>query len=59
MAVGVLEDVRQDAVNKPSKAELYLSMTQLRPGDALYLPLTGHSMQLCCSHANQSWCNHS
>ena len=44
--VGVVEDVRQDAVNKPSKAELYLSMAQLKPGDALYLPLTGHSMQL-------------
>jgi predicted permease len=43
---GVLEDIRQDAVNKPSKAELYLSMAQLKPGDALYLPLTGHSMQL-------------
>ena len=44
--VGVVENVRQDAVNKPSKAELYVSMAQLKPGDALYLPLTGHSMQL-------------
>jgi predicted permease len=44
--VGVVEDVRQDAVNKPSGAELYISMAQLKPGDALYLPLTGHSMQL-------------
>jgi predicted permease len=44
--VGVVEDVRQDAVNKASRAELYLSMAQLKPGDALYLPLTGHSMQL-------------
>jgi predicted permease len=44
--VGVLEDVRQDAVSTPSRAELYISMAQLKPGDALYLPLTGHSMQL-------------
>ena len=27
--IGVVEDVRQDAVNKPSNAELYLSMAQL------------------------------
>ena len=44
--VGVLQDVRQEAVSVPSKAELYISMTQLKPGDALYLPMTGQSMQL-------------
>jgi predicted permease len=44
--VGVLEDVRQDRVSAPSSAELYISMAQLSPGDALYLPMTGHSMQL-------------
>ena len=44
--VGVVEDLRQDAVNKPSKAELYISMAQLKPGDALYLPLTGHRCSL-------------
>jgi predicted permease len=44
--VGVLADVRQDAVSMPSKAELYISMAQLKPGDALYLPLIGQSMQL-------------
>jgi predicted permease len=43
---GVLEDVRQDAVSAPSKPELYISMAQLKPGDALYLPLTGQTMQL-------------
>jgi predicted permease len=44
--VGVLEDIRQDKVSTPSRAELYISMAQLKPGDALYLPMTGHSMQL-------------
>ncbi len=44
--VGVLEDVRQDAVSTPSSAELYLSMAQMKPGAALYLPMVGESMQL-------------
>jgi predicted permease len=44
--VGILEDVRQDAISMPSNAELYLSMAQIRPGAALYLPMVGQSMQL-------------
>jgi predicted permease len=50
--VGVLEDLRQDAVTMPSKAEFYISMAQLKRGDALYLPLTGRSMQLAVRTQN-------
>ena len=44
--VGVLADVRQDVVSTPSEAEFYISMAQLKSGDALYLPMIGRSMQL-------------
>jgi predicted permease len=44
--VGVLEDIRQDAVATPSRPEFYLCMAQLKPGNALYLALIGRSMQL-------------
>jgi predicted permease len=43
--VGVIEDVRQDAISTPSQAELYLCMAQIKPGSALYLPLLGRFMQ--------------
>ena len=36
----------------PSKAEFYISMTQLKPSDPLYLPMTGHSMQLAVRSQN-------
>jgi predicted permease len=44
--VGVLEDVRQDSVSQPSKAEFYRSMAQLKPGDTGYTAMVGRSMQL-------------
>jgi predicted permease len=44
--VGVLEDVRQDAIATPSQAELYLCMAQIKAGSSLYLPLLGRFMQL-------------
>jgi predicted permease len=50
--VGVLADVRQDAVSMESKPEFYLSMAQLKPGDALYPSMTGHSMQLAVRTQN-------
>jgi len=44
--VGVLEDIHQDTIAAPSRAEFYLCMAQLKPGNSLYLPLMGRSMQL-------------
>jgi predicted permease len=50
--VGVLEDIHQDAIATPTQAELYLSMAQLKPTSALYLPLMGRSMQLAVRTRN-------
>ena len=44
--VGVLEDVKQDSVSKPSEAEFYRAMAQLKPGDTGYAAMVGRSMQL-------------
>jgi predicted permease len=44
--VGVLEDIHQDAIATPARAEFYLSMAQLKRSSPLYLPMMGRSMQL-------------
>jgi predicted permease len=46
IVVGVLEDVHQDTVAEPSRPEIYVCMSQLRPDSALYTPLIGRNMQL-------------
>ena len=33
--VGVLEDIHQDTIAAPSRAEFYLCMAQLKPGNSL------------------------
>ncbi len=43
---GVVEDVHQDAVDKPSEPELYLCAVQLKPDSPLYTPMIGRYMQL-------------
>lgn len=44
--VGVVEDMRQEAITTPSRPEFYICMAQLKPANPLYLPLMGRSMQI-------------
>jgi ABC-type antimicrobial peptide transport system permease subunit len=46
MIVGVVEDVRQDAVGDPSRPEFYLCAGQMKPDAPLYSPMIGRYMQL-------------
>jgi predicted permease len=50
--VGVLEDIHQDAIATPTRAEFYLSMAQLKRSSPLYLPMMGRSMQLAVRTRN-------
>jgi predicted permease len=50
--VGVLEDIHQDAIATPTRAEFYLSMAQLQRSSPLYLPMMGRSMQLAVRTRN-------
>jgi ABC-type lipoprotein release transport system permease subunit len=50
--VGVLEDIHQDAIATPARAEFYLSMAQLKRSSPLYLPMMGRSMQLAVRTRN-------
>ena len=44
--VGVIEDIHQDSLDKPSQPEFYLSMSQLRPADPIYRALVGRYMEV-------------
>lgn len=44
--VGVIEDIHQDSLDKPSQPEFYLSMSQLRPDDPIYRALVGRYMEV-------------
>ena len=44
--VGVLDDVHQEKAATPSQPEIYVCMDQLKPGNALYVPLLGRFMEL-------------
>jgi ABC-type antimicrobial peptide transport system permease subunit len=44
--VGVIEDIRQDAISKPSEPEFYIAMAQLGPDQQIYRALLGRFMQV-------------
>jgi predicted permease len=44
--VGVVDDVHQEKAATPSRPEIYVCMDQLKPADALYVPLLGWFMEL-------------